>query len=139
MYEVLRTMRAVMPKPPKPTEAELQILQFLWRRGSATVRDVHEDLQDLGGRTGYTTALKLMQIMTDKGLLLRDERGRTHIYRPAHPEAATQRRLAADLMSRAFGGSARKLVAAALSSRRATPQELDEIRRLLDDMKGDAP
>src|SRR5947207_12494736 len=116
-----------MPKPPKPTEGELQILQSLWRRQAATVREVYEDL---GARTGYTSVLKLMQIMTDKGLLLRDERGRTHVYRPAHPEAATQRRLAADLMSRAFGGSARKLVAAALASRRATPQELDEIRRL---------
>ena len=124
-----------MPKSPKPTEAELAILQSLWRRGTATVREVHEDL---GARTGYTTILKLMQIMTDKGLLLRDERGRTHVYRAAHAEAATQRRLAADLINKAFGGSARKLVAAALSSRRATPQELDEIRRLIDDMKGDA-
>ena len=121
-------------KSPKPTEAELAILQSLWRRGAATVREIHEDL---GARTGYTTALKLMQIMTDKGLVVRDERGRTHVYRPAQAEAATQRRLAADLMSRAFGGSARKLVAAALSSRRATPQELDEIRRLIDEMKGD--
>ena len=125
-----------MPKTPKPTEGELQILQALWRRGGdgATVRDVHDDL---GARTGYTSVLKLMQIMTDKGLLVRDERGRTHIYRAAQAEAATQRRLAADLMSRAFGGSARKLVAAALSSRRATSQELDEIRRLIDEMKGD--
>jgi BlaI family transcriptional regulator, penicillinase repressor len=121
-------------KSPKPTEAELAILQSLWRRGAATVREIHEDL---GARTGYTTALKLMQIMTDKGLLVRDERGRTHVYRAAQAEAATQRRLAGDLMSRAFGGSARKLVAAALSSRRATPAELDEIRRLIDEMKGD--
>ena len=121
-------------KSPKPTEAELAILQSLWRRGAATVREVHEDL---GARTGYTTILKLMQIMTDKGILVRDERGRTHVYRAAQAEAATQRRLAADLMSRAFGGSARKLVAAALSSRRATSQELDEIRRLIDEMKGD--
>jgi predicted transcriptional regulator len=120
---------------PRPTEAELDILNALWRRGSGTVRDVHADL---GARTGYTSVLKLMQIMTEKGLLLRDERGRTHIYRPAHPEAATQKRLAADLISRAFGGSARKLVIAALSSKRATRQELDEIRKLLDDLKGDA-
>jgi predicted transcriptional regulator len=124
-----------VPSPtPRPTEAELQILQALWRRGEATVRDVHTDL---GGRTGYTSVLKLMQIMTDKGLLARDERGRTHIYRPAQPEKQTQRRLANDLMQRAFGGSARKLIAAALSSRRASPQELDEIRKLLDEMKGD--
>jgi predicted transcriptional regulator len=79
-----------------------------------------------------------MLIMTDKGLLVRDERGRTHVYRAAQPESATQRRLATDLINKAFGGSARKLVAAALSSKRATPQELDEIRRLIDEMKGDA-
>ena len=125
-----------MSKAPKPTEAELAILGALWRRpGGGTVREVHEDL---GSRTGYTSVLKLMQIMTDKGLLARDERGRTHVYHPAHPEAATQRRLAADLINRAFGGSARKLVAAALSSRRASQAELDEIRRLIDQMKGDA-
>ena|SRR5439155_15385573 len=129
-----------MSKTPRPTEAELAILGALWRHPQgATVREVHADL---GERTGYTTILKLMQIMTDKGLLMRDTapRGRSaaHVYRAAHPEAATQRRLAADLMSRAFGGSARKLVAAALSSRRASPAELDEIRRLIDQMKGDA-
>src|SRR5437016_8232666 len=136
IYEALRTMAGIMSKAPRPTEAELQILQALWRRpGGATVREVHEDP---GARTGYTSVLKLMQIMTDKGLLARDTRGRTHIYRPAHPEAATQRRLAADLISRAFGGSARKLVIAALSSRRASKQELDDIRKLLDEMKGDA-
>ena len=114
---------------PRPTEAELQILQVLWRRGPSTVREVRDEL---GERTGYTTALKLMQIMTDKGLLARDERGRTHVYRPAQAEAHTQKRLAADLMRRAFGGSARKLIQAALSSTRATPQELEEIRQLLD-------
>jgi predicted transcriptional regulator len=124
---------------PKPTEAELDILNALWRRGSGTVRDVHADLDTRTPARGYTTVLKLMQIMTDKGLLLRDERDRTHIYRPAHPEAATQKRLAADLLTRAFGGSARKLVIAALSSKRASRQELDEIRKLLDEMKGDAP
>src|SRR5438034_1897742 len=87
----------IMSKAPKPTEAELAILGALWRRpGGGTVREVHEDL---GSRTGYTSVLKLMQIMTDKGLLARDERGRTHVYHPAHPEAATQRRLAADLIT----------------------------------------
>ena len=118
---------------PKPTEAELQILQVLWQRGPSTVRDV---LGELGSRTAYTTVLKLMQIMTEKGLVVRDERERTHVYRPVQPEAHTQKRLAADLMQRAFGGSARKLIAAALSSRRATPVELEEIRRLIDDIKG---
>ncbi|HYO07756.1 MAG TPA: BlaI/MecI/CopY family transcriptional regulator [Tepidisphaeraceae bacterium] len=133
-----------MPKPatstappaPRPTEAELEILQALWRLGPSTVRGV---LDHLGSRTGYTTVLKIMQIMHEKGLVSRDERGRTHVYRPAQPEAQTQRRLAADLINRAFGGSARKLVAAALSARRATPQELDEIRKLLDEMKGAKP
>jgi predicted transcriptional regulator len=120
----------------KPTEAELEILQALWRRGKpATVREIHDEL---GGRTGYTSVLKLMQIMTEKGLLLRDDRERTHVYRPAHPEARTQQKLAADLMNKAFGGSARKLIVAALSGRRATAAELDEIRKLLDEMKGDA-
>jgi len=92
---------------------------------------------ELGGRTGYTSVLKLMQIMTDKGLLLRDERERTHVYRPAQPESQTQRKLAADLINKAFGGSARKLIVAALSSKRASAAELEEIRKLLDGMKGD--
>ena len=131
---------------PQPTPAELAILNVLWRRGKSTVRDVLEELnRDRAGDSpgsspaGYTTVLKLMQIMTDKGLLARDEQGRTHVYRPAQPEAQTLKRLAGDLLDRAFGGSARKLVAAALSSKRATPEELDDIRRLLDDMKGDVP
>ena len=122
----------------KPTEAELEILQTLWRRGKpSTVREVHGELGELGGRTGYTSVLKLMQIMTDKGLLLRDARERTHVYRPAQPESQTQRKLAADLINKAFGGSARKLIVAALSSKRASAAELEEIRRLLDGMKGD--
>src|SRR5579862_8756947 len=104
----------------KPTEGELAILQALWQRGPSTVRAVHGHL---GGRTGYTSVLKLMQIMAEKGLLARDERGRSHVYRPAQPEAQTQRRLAGDLIDRAFGGSARKLIAAALSSRRASAEE----------------
>ena len=120
---------------PKPTEAELQILATLWRRGPSTVRQVHDALR---ARTGYTSVLKLMQIMAEKGLVTRETAERSHVYRAAQAEAQTQRRLAADLMQRAFGGSARKLIAAALSSRRATPAELDEIRQLLDDMKGDA-
>ena len=127
---------APAPKPNKPTEAELQILQALWRRAKpATVREIHDEL---GGRTGYTSVLKLMQIMTDKGLLLRDDSERTHVYRPAQPEARTQQKLAADLMNKAFGGSARKLIVAALAGRRATAAELDEIKKLLDGMKGDA-
>ena len=122
------------PPSPRPTEAELEILKALWRLGAATVRDVHTHL---GPRTGYTTILKLMQIMANKGILTRETSGRSHVYRPTHAEAHTQRRLVADLMTRAFGGSARKLIAAALSSRRATPAELEEIQRLLDEAKGD--
>jgi len=123
-----------MSDKPKPTASELQILGVLWRRGPSTVRQIHEEF---GGRTGYTTILKLMQIMANKGILTRETSGRSHVYRPTHAEAHTQRRLVADLMTRAFGGSARKLIAAALSSRRATPAELEEIQRLLDEAKGD--
>ena len=103
-YEAVRTMPP-MPSSdkPKPTEAELQILALLWRRGPSTVRQVHDDL---GERTGYTSVLKLMQIMAEKGIVARETTGRSHIYRPAQAEAQTQRRLAADLMQRAFGGSA---------------------------------
>jgi predicted transcriptional regulator len=129
--------RAESPSPlRRPTEAELEILRVLWKRGPSTVRKVHIEL---GGRTGYTTALKLMQIMTEKGLLARDQQTRSHVYRAAQAESHTQRRLAADLIERAFGGSARKLIQAALASFHATPKELDEIRQLLDRMqsKGD--
>jgi predicted transcriptional regulator len=126
------------PELPKPTEAELQILGVLWRRGPSTVRDVH---QTLGAATGYTSVLKLMQIMTEKGLLARDLSSRSHVYRAVQSEAATQRRIVGDLLHRAFGGSARKLLAAALSSRRASPAELDEIHKLLEQYKkkGDVP
>jgi predicted transcriptional regulator len=97
--------------------------------------------QDLGTHTGYTTVLKLMQIMTGKGLLTRDLSSRSHVYRAACSETATQRRIVADLLHRAFGGSARKLLAAALSSRRASPAELEEIHKLLEQYKkkGDVP
>jgi predicted transcriptional regulator len=124
-----------MPKPAtrRPTEAELEILGVLWRRGPSTVREVHDQL---GARTGYTTVLKLMQIMKDKGLLVRDPQGRGHVYRPASDEAHTQRRIVGDLLNKAFGGSARKLVMAALSARKTTPQEIDEIKRLLEEYKG---
>src|SRR5215208_6603218 len=118
----------IKPDVPKPTEAELQILGVLWRRGPSTVREIHSDL---AGGTGYTTVLKLMQIMTAKGLLTREisETARAHVYRPAHSEMLTQRKIVGDLLHRAFGGSARKLLAAALSSRRASPAELEEIRK----------
>jgi predicted transcriptional regulator len=112
----------------------VEILQVLWEIGPTTVRNVHAMI---GRGTGYTSTLKLMQIMTDKGLLTRVKRGRGHIYRPSQPEARTQVRLVGDLIDRAFGGSARKLIVAALSSRHSSREELEEIRRLLQSDEGD--
>ena len=116
---------------PKPTDAELAILRVLWSRGPSTVRQVHEVLSR-ERPTAYTTALKLLQIMTEKGLVARDERDRTHVYHPRLSEEQTQRQLIGDLLDRAFGGSASKLVMQALAARKATPEELGQIRRLLD-------
>jgi BlaI family transcriptional regulator, penicillinase repressor len=119
---------------PRPTAAELAILRVLWRRGPSTVREVQEALSDERG-TGYTTALKLLQIMTEKGLVRRDERVRTHVYAAALPAETTQRQLVRDLLDRAFGGSAQQLVLQALSANRTSKLELAEIRRLLDELE----
>ena len=118
---------------PLPTDAELAILTVLWRRGPSTVREVHEALHPSQG-TGYTTVLKLMQLMAQKGLLRRDESQRSHVYRAASAEAQTQRRLLGDLMDRAFAGSASQLVLRALSVKRASAEELEQIRSLLDQL-----
>ena len=123
--------------PPRPTDAELAILRVLWSRGPSTVRQVLDALSE-ERPTGYTTVLKLLQIMTDKQLVARDESDRTHVYRARFTEADTQRQLLDDLMDRAFGGSAMQLVMRALAGRRATPADLAEIRRLLDEHEGDA-
>ena len=117
----------------KPTDAELAILRVLWARGPSTVRQVADAL---GKETGYTTALKLLQIMTEKGLVDRDERARTHVYAPAYTEDQTQRRLVSDLLARAFGGSTAKLVLQALAARKTSPEELAEIKRFLDKQGG---
>ena len=122
--------------PPRPTDAELAILRVLWSRGPSTVRQVLDALNEERA-TGYTTALKLLQIMTDKQLVARDESDRTHIYRASFSEAATQRQLVHDLMDRAFGGSAMQLVMRALSGRQTSGADLAEIRRLLDEHDGD--
>lgn len=122
-----------MSKAPLPTDAELAILSVLWREGPRTVREVHDVLHPSQG-TGYTTVLKLMQLMAQKGLVLRDESQRSHVYRAAIPEAQTQRRLVGDLMQRAFAGSASQLVQRALSVKRSSPEELQEIRALLDQL-----
>jgi BlaI family penicillinase repressor len=116
-----------------PTDAELAILSVLWRRGPSTVRDVHEELSPTQG-TGYTTVLKLMQLMAQKGLVLRDESSRSHVYRAASPEAQTQKRLIGDLVDKAFAGSAAQLVLRALSVQRASRAELDAIRAVLDEI-----
>lgn len=122
-------------KLPKPTDAELAVLRVLWQRGPSTVREVWEQLNPQQG-TGYTTVLKTMQIMVEKGLLARDETDRSHVYRSARSEAQTQRQVVGYLLDRLFAGSAPKLVMQALATRKATPEELAEIRTLLDNMEG---
>jgi BlaI family transcriptional regulator, penicillinase repressor len=115
----------------RPTQAELEILRVLWKQGPSTVREVHSAL-DAPRQVGYTTVLKLLQIMSGKGLVARDERERTHVYRAAQPPERTRRQLVSDLVERAFEGSATSLVLHALSGRKASPEELAEIRELLD-------
>jgi predicted transcriptional regulator len=121
---------------PRPTDAELEILGVLWSSGPSTVRHVHGVLS-AGKGTGYTTVLKLMQIMAEKGLLLRDESRRSHIYRPAIAPDRTRRQLVSDLVRRAFDGSARKLVLQALGDGGVTAAELAEIRQLIDRLERD--
>ena len=116
---------------PRPTDAELAILRILWDRGPSTVRQVHEIL-GLERTAAYTTALKLLQIMTEKGLVERDERERTHIYHARLSQETTQRQLVRDLVDRAFGGSATKLVMQALATKKASAEELRDIRQAID-------
>ncbi len=117
-----------------PTERELAILSILWDKGAGTVREVHETL-DASGATGYTTTLKLMQIMTDKGLLVRSTE-RPHVYTPAVSEEKTQKQVVGDLLNKVFAGSAEKLVMRALSAKKVSPDELKRIRAMLDKMGG---
>ncbi len=118
------------PRSEHPTNAELAILRALWRRGPSTVADVRAEL-DQKHAVGYTTILKLLQIMVEKGLARRDEAQWPHVYRAAVTEEATQKRLVRDLMDRAFGGSAANLVLRALAAKPASAEELAEIRELL--------
>ena len=125
------------PRPvPRPTDAELAILNVLWERGPSTVRDVHDELSRTQA-TGYTTILKLLQIMTEKGLVVRDESQRAHIYESRYSEQRTQRQLLGDLLDRAFGGSPAKLVMQALSGRKTSAEELSAIREILDRLEGE--
>jgi len=117
---------------PLPTDAELDILATLWQLGPSTVREVHENLAK---KSGYTTTLKQMQLMTEKGLLIRSERFRSHVYEAGVPKEDTQRQIAADVLQRAFAGSAASLVMGALSAQPASRQELRGIRRMLDEFE----
>jgi len=118
-----------------PTDRELAILGILWELGSATVRQVNEAMNE-DSTTGYTTTLKLMQIMTEKGLLLRDDSQFKHIFRPAISEERTQNQLVGDLLDRAFAGSAEKLVMRALSAKKVSAKELGKIKKMLAEYKG---
>jgi predicted transcriptional regulator len=120
--------------PPRPTDAELEILTVLWSRGPSTVRDVHEALVKRKP-TQYTTVLKMLQIMAEKGLVRRDQEQRAHVYEASRPREWTQSQLAGDLLQRAFGGSARGLMLGALSAKKASKTELAELRRLLDEFE----
>jgi len=125
-------------KAPNPTDAELAILQVLWHSGPLTVRQVYESLLKQR-HMGYTTVLKMLQIMTEKGLVERDESSRSHVYRPRLPQAETQRQLVGDLLDKAFAGSAARLVMSALSHTPASRAELEQVKRLLDKMEGGNP
>jgi BlaI family transcriptional regulator, penicillinase repressor len=123
-------------KPPRPTEAELAILRVLWERGAQSVRSVQRILNE-SKPTGYTTVLKLMQIMTEKGLVERDETQRPQIYRPRYTQERTQRQLVGDLLQRAFGGSVKALVLQALAVKKTPEAELEAIEKLLDQLEGE--
>lgn len=124
------------PKRRRPTEAELGILRVLWEGGPRSVRDIQRILNE-SRPTGYTTVLKLMQIMTEKGLVERDESQRPQIYRARYSQEHTQRQLLRDLLDRAFGGSVKELVLQALATKRSTPEELEAIEKLLDRFEGE--
>ncbi|HEY1496601.1 MAG TPA: BlaI/MecI/CopY family transcriptional regulator [Candidatus Solibacter sp.] len=122
-------------RPPRPTEAELNILQVLWQGGPRSVRAIQQVLNETKP-TGYTTVLKMLQIMTEKGLVDRDDKVRPQIYRARYSQELTQRRLLGDLVHRAFGGSVKALVLQALATKKSSPEELAAIEKLLDRMEG---
>jgi len=127
---MVRSMKEASPL--KPTAAELEILQVLWTRGPSTVREVHQSLK-AEKSLGYTTVLKLLQIMTAKGLVRRNEEQRAHVYQAQQPAEKTKRQLAQDVLERVFDGSARELLLHALATQRSTRQEIEELRSLLDE------
>jgi BlaI family transcriptional regulator, penicillinase repressor len=133
--EDFRQHTAMASKPPRPTEAELAILRVLWEGGPQSVRDIQGTLNE-ARPTGYTTVLKLIQIMMEKELVDRDETRRPQIYRARYSRQQTQRQLLRDLLQRAFGGSVKELVLEALATRKSTPEELEAIEKLLDRIEG---
>jgi len=135
--EELRHYDGMASKPPRPTDAELAILTVLWEAGPHSVRDIQHILNE-GKPTGYTTVLKMLQIMTEKGLVERDESVRPQIYRARYSRSQTQRRLLADLVKRAFDGSVRELVLQALATQNSSPAELEAIEKLLDRLEGES-
>jgi BlaI family transcriptional regulator, penicillinase repressor len=128
---VRRSARETLIAAPLPSGAELDILAVIWRLGPSTVREIHDAL---GKDSGYTTTLKQMQLMTEKGLLVRSERFRSHVYDAGVAKEQTQKQIAADMLKRGFEGSAKNLVLGALAAKPASRQELEEIRRILDAM-----
>ena len=122
-------------KNSRPTDRELTILRILWDNGPCTVREVNEAMNE-DRDTGYTTTLKLMQIMADKGLLRRDESQFKHVYKPAMTEEKAQKLLVGELLEKAFSGSAEKLVMRALSTKKVPAKELGKIRKMLDEFEG---
>ena len=123
-------------KSQKPTTSEIEILSVLWENGPMTVREVHSELAHHRD-VGYTTILKLMQIMTEKGLVVRDESKRSHVYRPRQKAETTQKNIVKDLISRVFSGSTEKLVMRALSTKQTTPDQIAQIRKMLDELEGE--
>ena len=122
-------------EPPRPTDAELAILRVLWQRGPSTVREVQESL-NAARPTGYTTVLKTLQIMTEKGLVRRDEQQRAHVYQAQFEQHQTQRQIVGDLLNRVFDGSASNLLMHALATKKgASPEELSQIRDILDEFE----
>ena len=126
-----------MPRPTsaQPTEVEMQILRILWELGPSPVREIHRRLEAAKG-TNYSTTVKMLAVMLQKGLVKRDEDAQPHVYRPARTRAKTGKRMLDDLIEKVYDGSAMSLVLQALSSGQATKEELDEVRRMLDQMEG---
>ena len=136
MTKVFVIMPPMSPKATPPTKLELEVLTALWRKGPGTVREIHAAVND-SRPCGYTTVLKMLQIMTEKGLVLRDDTARPQVYRVRHTQEQTRNRLVKDLIQRAFDGSVKSLVMHALSTKKTSDRDMETIRKLLDKFEGD--